>query len=1219
MKVKNIVLTALISTMLLICAMPVKSNAAATKELGILSVREGGYGYQANVKNVWKIVEYKDGAYTYDNAFYCLRGGKGFGGSSYIENKVYNISYDMKKISLIPNSIRPILPSDEQKTVEIGGETYTYSDYNAVLWLLDNMYLPKDKDATILKQNLMSKAFPQGTEITLTDDDIEVVQQLAIWYFTNVDETNEAEYAYHMETLPALQLTRQEGGLGPFDLTLDDIDSTWTRQKQAETLYDYLITTAKISAEEYGTGAERGTVVVPAELQNTSPQANIAKGKCIVGPFRISQKNIDYEITGNLTDQNNNEIAYTLLDKNKQPVAEGTTLKDLANEYFYLEITDNKEITKLTFSTTIVYNDTQTTFWTVGGSEILEQPVVEVKKIERKVTKDLEVEIERKYFDLSLRKFITTVNENKVDRVPDVDTTPFKEGKTTAIYDHSKMPLSVAPGDIVKYKIRIYNEGQLDGYANEIADYIPEGLGFIIGHNVNADNHWIVAEGQTIDTIKLTDIPNARNNVKLSDFADATSLDKIEVVKGKAKITTDKLKYNENDTKKTNLIPAYDEEMATIYSRDVEVVCVVLGDIDEDTDLKNIAEISKAVDEYGEPVNEGLPVEDRDSQPGNVNINEYPDSTNVQDDDDFEKLVVKDFDLALRKFITAVGDKKITDRNPMPRINATTGAITYEHPKDVVRVKNGDLVEYTIRVYNEGSLAGHATIVRDTLPDGLEFVKDNAINKQYKWDTDENDNQTITTEYLANKLIPAFDKGTMKAPKYEDLKVVCKVNVPNNASTVLINTAEIQDDSNENGGDVNDKDSTPGNNVENEDDIDIEKVQIVIFDLSLKKFITEVNEEQVTDRIPNVTIDENGLLKYSYKKDPVEVKHNDIVIYTIRVYNEGNINGYAEEIKDDVPQGLVFLPDHAINTEYKWTLDENGAIWSDYLSSENGEDNELDAFNKDDMDTPDYRDVKVAFKVDETNLPEDRTIINTAEIKKHSNEYDVDDEDSTPDNNNPVEDDIDKEYLKVKYFDLALLKYITQVYIEEDGKTRVVETGHTGLENPEPIVKVEINKRKIKTTKVSFVYTIKVTNEGEIAGYAKEIIDRIPEGLEFVAADNPNWSIKEDGSIITNQLEDTLLNPGESATVEIMLRWINGEDNLKAKTNVAEINEDYNDSGSKDIDSTPGNNVEGEDDIDDATVILSIKTGIEPSYIGIVGAGLVILAAGTALIRRFIM
>lgn len=46
---------------------------------------------------------------------------------------------------------------------------------------------------------------------------------------------------------------------------------------------------------------------------------------------------------------------------------------------------------------------------------------------------------------------------------------------------------------------------------------------------------------------------------------------------------------------------------------------------------------------------------------------------------------------------------------------------------------------------------------------------------------------------------------------------------------------------------------------------------------------------------------------YTVNKEPVAVKKGDIVKYTFRVYNEGNIDGYASEITEDIPKGLEFM------------------------------------------------------------------------------------------------------------------------------------------------------------------------------------------------------------------------------------------------------------------------------------------------------------------------
>ena len=163
-------------------------------------------------------------------------------------------------------------------------------------------------------------------------------------------------------------------------------------------------------------------------------------------------------------------------------------------------------------------------------------------------------------------------------------------------------------------------------------------------------------------------------------------------------------------------------------------------------------------------------------------------------------------------------------------------------------------------------------------------------------------------------------------------------------------------------------------------------------------------------------------------------------------------------------------------------------------------------------------------------------------------------------------------------------------------------------------MKIQSHQQKLK-----FKFSIKVTNEGEIEGYAKEIIDYIPEGLKFVAEDNPKWRLTDDGKVLTDQLKDVLIKPGESQTVEIILTWINGKNNMGLKTNWAEIYEDYNEHNSPDIDSTPGNNKKGEDDIDEAPVILTTATGNAPTYATLALASISMIAGGIVLIKKYVI
>ena len=1180
------VLLGLVMTLVMI-AVPASTFAATSHVLGIVQNREDGYAYKiavgsgesARLMDVWKIVEYVNGGKIWDNAIYCIKGGPGFGGTidNPTDTRTYDVTYDMKKIGDIPANYISTLPSDTQNTVTltVNGESkeITYTNYNAVLWIIDNMYLPKHPDETqrqAMRDALLKAAFKEQLEdktltppfeisqINLTDSDIELIQQLAIWHFTNPDDE------YNVGTiLPAIQISEKDS-----TTNYNAYDMASKRQEDAQTLYTYLIENAMLNASKYGTGEDRH-LKAPVQLLNTSLSSSYSGDNILVGPFKIEKESeLAYTLRPTVLDQNDEAITnYTLYTEgsNGNPVqaAQDATIASLVGQNFYIAVPKTSGVTEISLKVIVDYYESEANFWTVSGTNS-EQPVVMVEK----KLKSPEQKVGLNYnFDLALRKFITAVNKTPVtDRVPQVKVD--ENGKIT--YEHKKTPIVVESGALVTYTIRIYNEGLVAGYAEQVKDDIPAGLKFLPDNETNKKYGW----KQTED--------------------------------GKS-IITDYLKKDDN---KTNLLKAFDTKtMKTPDYRDVEVVFEVTEPNSSKNTIINTAEINEDADENGKPI------EDIDSTPGN--------NKDGEDDIDKEYLKLKEFDLALRKFIVGVNDKKVEDRVPQVTVSES-GKITYTHPKTPVSVSNGDIVIYTIRIYNEGEIAGYAKQITDDIPDGTKFIIDNEINVQYRWKLSE-DEKSVTTDYLSmerdeDNILEAFDKDKMKTPDYKDVKIALQVTEPNTSKRILINTAEISEDADKNGKPVEDIDSTPGNNKDGEDDIDKEYIKVAAFDLALRKFITAVNDNEITTRVPQVTVAEDGKISYVHTKEPVLVANSNIVTYTIRVYNEGTMDGYAESVRDDVPEGLEFLPDNEINKQYGWKLSEDGkTITTDYLSKDKAEDNVIKAFDRDTMDVPAYKDVKVAFKVTEEMLPGDRILVNTAEINKDGNETNTSDIDSTPGNNKEGEDDIDKEYVKVQYFDLALLKWVNKVIVTEDGETTERDTGHTGLENPEPIVKVELDRKKLNNTTVKFEYTIKITNEGEIAGYAKEISDYIPEGLEFVQADNPNWTVA-DGKVTTRGLEGTLLQPGESAEVKIILTWINNAENMGVKINVAEISEDYNDYGAKDIDSTPNNKVEGEDDIDNAPVMLSIKTGgATVIYFGLIGIILATIAGGIILIKRYVL
>ena len=148
-----------------------------------------------------------------------------------------------------------------------------------------------------------------------------------------------------------------------------------------------------------------------------------------------------------------------------------------------------------------------------------------------------------------------------------------------------------------------------------------------------------------------------------------------------------------------------------------------------------------------------------------------------QDDDDFEKLYVKTFDLALRKFIMTVnGEKLAVSREPVvdvtPLKDGTGTTAIYKHSKVPVALEVGDTVVYTIRVYNEGESAGTASEVKDYLPPYLIYLEDSEINKKYGWGISE-DGRIATKKYLADTEIKEFNK---KKLYYADIQIEYKVS-----------------------------------------------------------------------------------------------------------------------------------------------------------------------------------------------------------------------------------------------------------------------------------------------------------------------------------------------------------------------------------------------------------------------------------------------------------
>ncbi len=816
-------------------------------------------------------------------------------------------------------------------------------------------------------------------------------------------------------------------------------------------------------------------------------------------------------------------------------------------------------------------------------------------------------------FDMALRKNISQVKRDGrevdigVDRTPSINlqsAIEYSKNKTAAYY-HTKNPITVKTGDTILYTIRVYNEGYINGYAKQITDYLPAGLEYIEDSEINKNNGWTITKNEDGTTTVKTD--------KLKD-------ELILAADGSKGFAEHQLEQSKSEQK---LEPS--------FSKAVQIECKVKEDVQDGKLLVNVAEITNYGynDEQGNYIEANKDGVDIDSEEDNVfknkdnikNIDEYYENNikpqykednnfykGVQDDDDFENIIVQPDEKEVVSGKYNIQIKKVDANDPSKTLQNAVFTVLdrNEIATDITTGSNGiATVASNVEIIKteEGKTAiDNYVITEKSVPEGYVLIKDHQIIVRVTTGlTSDKKNYELKDVEVS---ISQKDGSQETAEEKEMLEKGLSKTISGNTITITI-----------------------PNKPEEKD-----------FDLALRKFITGVNDKEVTSRIPVFKIDENGDYVYNHDKEPVLVANSNIVTYTLRVYNEGEVVGYANEIKDDIPEGLEFLPDNDLNKEYRWImLDKYGKetddvdnakyITTDYLSKKQEKTEgsnllkpfDVESYEAGAINQPDYKEVKVAFKV---NMPDksEEIIINQAQISDDSDEdgNEVTDIDSTPNEWIDGEDDQDIEKIKIQYFDLALRKWVTKALVTESGVETVYETGHKAEDDPEEVVKVDLKKSDINNVTVKFEYKIRIENQGKIAGYAKEISDYIPEGLKFVKEDNPLWK-EVDGKVVTDQLKDTLLQPGETAEVTILLTWINSEDNMGLKVNTAEISKDYNEYGTPDIDSTPNNQVPGEDDIDDAPVMLTVTTGEEPVYVFLTISILGILAVGLVTIKKFVL
>lgn len=444
-------------------------------------------------------------------------------------------------------------------------------------------------------------------------------------------------------------------------------------------------------------------------------------------------------------------------------------------------------------------------------------------------------------------------------------------------------------------------------------------------------------------------------------------------------------------------------------------------------------------------------------------------------------------------------------------------------------IKEGDILEYTITLINDGDIDMGTVVVEDSIPYDLTikeiYIDDGKVNLP-------EDNEV-------------YEELSLASGEQKNIRIVTSVDD-------LQERKEPQEISNRAIAKVSEKE------IAKTDDI----VHIIQADNNVD------DENQSGNDDANNNIDDNN------------VANGNKMISGIAWYDE-NTNGKKDE-NESVLSGITvnllnaetnqLVKDKSGNT-LSATTSDNGT----YILSNIGNGKYIVVFN---YNTTQYALTKYKVEgVDETknsNATMNDLSIDGANKKVAST-------DIIQINNNNISD-INIGLIKLQNFDLKLDKYVSKVVIQNSAGTSSTEYVDSTM------AKAEIHSKQINGSTVLIEYKIRVTNVGEVEGYAKKIVDYIPNDLKFSSELNKDW-YQSNSALYNSSLANEKIAAGETKELTLILTKSMTENNTGLVNNTAEIAEAYNELGLEDSNSTPGNKTQGENDMGSADVIISIKTG----------------------------
>lgn len=439
-----------------------------------------------------------------------------------------------------------------------------------------------------------------------------------------------------------------------------------------------------------------------------------------------------------------------------------------------------------------------------------------------------------------------------------------------------------------------------------------------------------------------------------------------------------------------------------------------------------------------------------------------------------------------------------------------------------------------------------------------------------------------------------------------DSEILLKDQISNNLTIreVLLNNKTLNEDSDEGKMSINNNEVTVITNIKSGEMKTVTIKTVINYIEDLESEIKVINKASIRG-INSTVIESNEIIHFTENKEdmenPDESEKNDT--YSIRgfVWNDKNKDGVRDEIGiKNIQVKLVDLENYNIvkdddNNEIVTSTNDNG----EYILSKIPQGEYIVVFE---FDSEKYK-ITTYKKENIEDSKSSKVISKEVNINGKIKIYGITDIIKIRDKSIS---NINMGLIEKEKFDLKLEKYINKIIINDQNNNTVYNY------NKEQLAKVEISPKSINTSTIIIEYGIDISNIGEIPGYIKTVYDYIPnEFLEYVDLNN-EW-YKESNILVNNSLANVKIIPGDTKSITLTVAMKLNQNKVSTYRNVAKIGE---------ITSEEGiilKNNNSQNDISQAEIIISLRTGKQIFYTIVITIIISILAMGIYLIIKKVL